>query len=131
LLYSVDPFTDTGIPGTVKLNDRLLVQLGLTASHDVAPWTPHAKPSATACISYTFHQGNDNLYRCVNGLNDGRYAYNTLQMFDDTWYHKFSATWHMATEAWFMYQRGVPSVSGPLSPIKVLVIDSAERPSAN
>ena len=39
LLYAVDPFTDTGILATVKLNDRWLVQLGLTASHDVAPWT--------------------------------------------------------------------------------------------
>lgn len=118
LLYVIDPFTDTGILGTVRLNDRWLVQLGLTASHDVAPWTPDAKPSATACISYTFNQGNDNVYLCVNGLNDGRYAYNNLQMFDSTWYHKFNASWHMATEAWYMYQRDVPSVSGPLSPEK-------------
>jgi hypothetical protein len=118
LLYSIDPFTDTGILATVRLNDRWLVQLGLTASHDVAPWTPDARPSATGCISYTFNQGNDNLYPCVNGINKGRYAYNNLQMFDNTWYHKFNAIWHMATEAWYMYQRHVPSVSGPLVPEK-------------
>jgi len=118
LLYSIDPFTDTGILATVRLNDRWLVQLGLTASHDVAPWTPDARPSVTACISYTFNQGNDNLYPCVNGINNGRYAYNNLQMFDNTWYHKFNAIWHMATEAWYMYQRNVPSVSGPLVPEK-------------
>jgi hypothetical protein len=118
LLYSVDPFTDTGILATVKINDRWLVQLGLTASHDVAPWTSDAKPSATACISYTFNKGNDNVYPCVNGLNNGRYAYNNLQMFDNTWYHKFNDSWHMATEAWYMYQRDVPSVSGPLLPEK-------------
>jgi len=118
LLYAVDPFTDTGILGSFKLNDRWLVQAGLTASHDVAPWSRDAKPSATACISYTFNQGNDNLYPCVNGLNDGKYAYNNLQMFDATWYHKFSSSWHMATEAWYMYQRGVPSVSGPVPPEK-------------
>ena len=118
LLYAVDPFTDTGILGTVRLNDRWLIQLGLSASHDVAPWTHDAKPSATACISYTFNQGNDNVYPCVNGINNGRYAYNNLQMFDTTWYHKFSASWHIATEAWYMYQRGVPSVSGGVSPEK-------------
>ncbi len=118
LLYAVDPFTDTGILGTIRLNDRWLVQLGLTASHDVAPWTQDAKPSATACASYTFNQGNDNLYPCVNGINSGKYSYNNLQMFDNTWYHKFSVSWHMATEAWYMYQRDVPSVSGPLSPEK-------------
>jgi hypothetical protein len=54
----------------------------------------------------------------VNGLNNGKYAYNNLQMFDNTWYHKFNAQWHMATEAWYMYQLGVPSVSGPLLPEK-------------
>ena len=118
LLYSIDPFTDTGIIGTVKLNDRWLVQLGLSAGHDVAPWTPDAKPSATACVSYTFDHGNDNVYPCANGLNGGQYAYNNLQMFDTTWYHKLSESWHMATEAWYMYQRNVPSVSGPILPEK-------------
>jgi hypothetical protein len=118
LLYAVDPFTDTGILSTIKLNDRLLVQLGLTAGHDVAPWSEDAKPSATACLSYTFNQGNDNVYPCANGINSGKYAYNNLQMFDNTWYHKFNASWHMATEAWYMYQRDVPSVLGPLSPEK-------------
>ena len=118
LLYAVDPFTDTGILATVRLNSRWLVQLGLTASHDVAPWSTDAKPSATACVSYTFRKGNDNVYPCVNGINDGRYAYNNIQMFDTTWYHKFNASWHMATETWYMYQRDVPSVSGPIAPEK-------------
>ena len=114
LLYSIDPFTDTGIIGSMKLNNRWLVQLGLTAGHDVAPWTSDAKPSATACVSYTSSQVNDNLYACINGLNSGRYAFNNLQMYDLTWYHKFNATWHTATEAWYMYQRDVPDVGGPI-----------------
>jgi hypothetical protein len=118
LLYAVDPFTDTGILATLRLNSQWLVQLGLTASHDVAPWTADAKASVTACLSYTFRQGNDNVYPCVNGINNGVYAYNNLQMFDNTWYHKFNATWHMATEAWYMYQRDVPSVFGPIAPEK-------------
>jgi hypothetical protein len=118
LLYAVDPFTDTGILGTMRVNEHWLIQLGITASHDVAPWSKDAKPALTACVSYTFHQGNDNLYPCVNGINRGNYAYNNLQMFDNTWYHKFNETWHMASEVWYMYQRGVPSVLGPLTPEK-------------
>jgi hypothetical protein len=39
-------------------------------------------------------------------------------MFDSTWYHKFNASWHMATEAWYMYQHDVPSVTGPIAPEK-------------
>jgi len=115
LLYSIDPFTDTGVIATVKLNDHWLAQLELSAGHDVAPWTPDATPSVTACVSYTFHQGNDNIYPCINGLNGGKYAYNNLQMFDTTWYHKFNSSWHMATEAWYMYQKDVPAVGGPVS----------------
>ena len=36
LLYAIDPFTDTGLIATVKLNDQWLVQLGITGGHDVA-----------------------------------------------------------------------------------------------
>ncbi|HLK47250.1 MAG TPA: TonB-dependent receptor [Bryobacteraceae bacterium] len=118
LLYGVDPFTDTGILGTIRLNERLLLQVGLTAGHDVAPWTKDARPSADLCVSYTFNSGKDNVYPCANGINSGRYAYNNIQMLDNTWYHKFNDSWHMATEAWFMYQRNVPNVSGPITPEK-------------
>jgi len=116
LLYAIDPFTDTGLIATVKLNDQWLVQLGITAGHDIAPWTVDAKPSGTACFGYTTRSVNDNLYVCANGINDGRYAYNNLQQYDATWYHKFSKTVHMATEAWYMYERGVPALGGTILP---------------
>jgi len=116
LLYAIDPFTDTGILATVKLNDQWLVQAGITASHDVAPWTSDAKPSGTACVSYTTASVNNNFYLCANGINTGKYAYNNLQQYDGTWYHKFSKSWHTATEGYFMYQRDVPSTSGPFKP---------------
>jgi hypothetical protein len=118
LLYVIDPFTDTGVLATVKLNDRWLVQLGITASHDVAPWTADAQPSGTACISYTTQSANDNLYGCANGINDGKVAFDNLQQYDLTWYHKFSKTIHIATEGWYMYQTDVPSVAGSIAPPK-------------
>ena len=118
LLYSVDPFTDTGVLATIQLTDQWTVQAGLTASHDAAPWTSDAKPSFTGCIDYTTKSVNDNFYLCANGINDGKYAYNNLQMYDGTWYHKFGKTWHLATEAYSMYQRDVPSVTGPITPEK-------------
>ena len=116
LLYAIDPFTDTGLMATVKLNDQWLVQLGITAGHDVAPWTPDAKPSGTACLSYTTKSVSDNVYLCANGINDAKYAYNNLQQYDITWYHKFSKTVHMATESWFMYERDVPALGGSIKP---------------
>ena len=41
----------------------------------------------------------DNLYICANGINNAKYAYNNLQQYDVTWYHRFSKTVHMATES--------------------------------
>lgn len=116
LLYSIDPFTDTGVITTTKINDRWLVQLGIGAGHDVAVWTSDAKPSGTLCLSYTTKSVNDNIYACANGINSGKYAYNNLQQYDTTWYHKFSKTVHMATESWFMYERDVPAVGGNIVP---------------
>ncbi len=112
LLYTIDPFTDTGIMSTVKLNNHWLVQGGFSAGHDVAPWTPDRKPTGHMCLNYTTTSGNDNFYGCANGINDGKYAYNNLQQFDGTWYHKFNKSWHSATEAWYMYERDVPNVAG-------------------
>jgi hypothetical protein len=116
LLYAIDPFTDTGLMATIKLTDQWLVQLGITAGHDVALWTPDAKPSGTGCVSYTTKSVDDDVYVCANGINDGKYAYNNLQQYDATWYHKFSKTVHIASESWYMYERDVPAVGGSIRP---------------
>ena len=118
LLYSVDPFTDTGAIATVRLNERWTVQAEISASHDVAPWTADAKPAFTGCVDYTTKSVSDNFYLCANGINDGTYAFNNLQMYDGTWYHKFNKSWHVASEAYVMYQRDVPSVNEPIVPEK-------------
>ena len=112
LLYAIDPFTDTGVYGTLKLNKQWIVQMGMSAGHDVAIWSDDHKPSAIACLDYSTKSNHDNVYLCANGINDGKYAYNNLQDYDVTWYHKFNAKWHMATEAWVMYERDVPNVAG-------------------
>ena len=114
LLFTYDPFTQTGIIGTLKLNGRWLVNLGISAGNDIAPWAEGAKPSLTACVSYTFNAGNDEIYPCASGINSGKYAYNNVQLFVTTWYHKFNASWHMATEAYYEYERDVPAVGGPI-----------------
>jgi hypothetical protein len=112
LLYTIDPFTDTGIFGTLKVTKQWIVQLGLSAGHDVAPWSDDHRPSAIACLDYSTASNKDNFYACANGINSGKYAYNNLQHYDATWYHKFNAKWHAATEAWYMYERDVPNVAG-------------------
>ena len=115
LLYTIDPFTDTGIYATLKLSKQWIVQFGVSAGHDVALWSDDAKASGIFCLNYPTASNNDNFYGCANGINDGKYAYNNLQDYDFTWYHKFNSKWHTATEAWYMYERDVPNVAGNVS----------------
>ncbi|HVW75998.1 MAG TPA: outer membrane beta-barrel protein [Alloacidobacterium sp.] len=112
LLYTVDPYTQTGIVGSIKLNDHWLVQAGISAGNDVAPWVRDAKPTGTACVDYTWSKGGNALYTCANSVNSGKYAYNNVQSFYETWYHVFNPHWHTATEAWYMYERNVPNIAG-------------------
>lgn len=112
LLYTIDPFTDTGIIGSLKLDKQWMVQLGVSCSHDVACWTSDATPSAISCLDYSTASNNDNFYGCANGINSGKYAYNNLQEYDFTWYHKLNDKWHVGTETWYMYERDVPNVAG-------------------
>jgi len=120
LLYTIDPFTDTGVIGTLKLSKQWMVQAGVSAGHDVAIWSDDHKASLITCLDYSTASNHDNFYLCANGINDGKYAYNNLQDYDGTWYHRFNAKWHMATEAWVMYERDVPNVAGnvanPITP---------------
>jgi hypothetical protein len=37
-----------------------------------------------------------------------------VQLYVNTWYHKFNDSWHMATEGYYEYQRDVPSIFGSL-----------------
>jgi len=120
ILYGIDPYTQTGIVASIKLNDHWLVQAGISGGNDVALWTPDAQPTGTACVDYTWKQGGDALYTCANSFNKGNYAYNNLQGYYETWYHKINATWHTDTETWYMYQRHVPNIAGnvanPIAP---------------
>jgi hypothetical protein len=68
-------------------------------------------------VNYTFNHGNDALYPCASGINSGKYAYNNVQLFVTTWYHKFNKSWHMATEAYYEYEREVPAINGPIQPV--------------
>ena len=83
-LYTIDPFTDTGAIASLKLTKQGMVRLGISAGHDLAPWSDDAKASAIACLNYSTKSNHDNFYACANGINDGRYAYNNLQHYDAT-----------------------------------------------
>ncbi len=121
ILYTYDCYTQTGAVASIKLSDHWMVQAGLSAGCENAPWISDAQPTGTGCLSYTWQNGGDNLYLCANEINDGKYAYNNLQGYYLTHYHKFGkGPWHTATEGWYQYERQVPNVAGnvdnPIAP---------------
>ena len=122
LLYTIDPYTQTGVVASIKLSDHWLLQTGFSDGNDVAIWTKDVKPTGTVCVDYTWQKGGDAVYTCANSFNDGKYAYNNLQSYYVTWYHKLSPTWHTDTETWYMYERDVPNIAGnvanPITPEK-------------
>jgi hypothetical protein len=119
LLYTYDAYTQLGVMLTLKLDDHWLFQLGLSSGNDIAFWVKGAgaQPTLTACLSYTWTEGKDNVYLCANSVNNGQYGYNNVQAYYATWYHKFgNGPFHMSTEAWYQYEENVPSIFVPNNP---------------
>jgi hypothetical protein len=110
ILYTVDCYTQTGINGTVKLSDHWTAQAGLSGGCDNMPWTTDAKLTGDFCLQYTWSNGGNDLYTCANSVNDGKYAYNNLAAYYETWYHRFNATWHTDTEFWYQYEKQTPNM---------------------
>jgi len=117
LLYTVDPYTQNGAVATTRLSKNWTVQAEVSAGNDVAPWIKserHLTPAA--CVIWTSDSGKDNIYPCMNGLNDGDWRWNNIQHAVITWYHKFNAKWHMDTEAWYMWEAHTPNVANDTGP---------------
>ena len=110
ILYTYDCYTQLGANATVKLNDHWTVQAGISPGCDTMPWTSDAKVTGNVCATFTWHNGGDALNTCDNTINDGKYAYNNLTAFYETWYHRFNKSWHTDTEAWYQYMKDVPNM---------------------
>jgi hypothetical protein len=116
ILYTIDCYTQTGINGTLKVNNNWLLQAGLSGGCETAPWnTQDAKPTLNLGVQYTWNNGNDSIYPVLNALNDQKYGYNNLNSFYLTWYHKFAShpSLHISSEAWYMWEKDVPNVNNP------------------
>jgi hypothetical protein len=112
LLYTYDPYTQAGVVATIKLNRNWLVQGEFSAGNDIAFWDKQDRQFTPAvCAAWTSDSGEDNIYPCINGLNNGKFAWNNIQHLVATWYHKFNDKWHMDNEVWYMWQKDVPNAN--------------------
>jgi hypothetical protein len=116
ITYTYDCYTQNGINATTKLDEHWTVQAGVSGGCETAPWISNAKLTGNVCAAYTWSDGANNLYACANSLNSGKYAYNNLDAYYLTYYHKINATWHTDTETWYQWERNVPNLCYGLTP---------------
>ncbi len=135
LTYAYDNYTNEGIQTTTAITKQLMVQLGVSVGTEAwighwgqqinnpdpnplfpgtqMPKDPGAVPSWTACVRYTWNDGNDNVYPCADAINDGHWGYNNIQWWGTTYYHKFNDQWHVSTEFYDIYSNRVPNLNNP------------------
>jgi len=151
LTYSFDNYTNEGLQATLAVTNNLMVQLGVSVGTETTFWNmgrqrsnpdpnplypgtsypkdPGAQPSFTACFRYTWNDGNDNIYPCVNAINHGTYGYNNLQWMGTTYYHKFNDQWHVSFEFYDEHEDGVPNTLGAnANPIAVAALANGGTP---
>jgi hypothetical protein len=137
MMYSFDNYTNEGVVGSLAIKKNLIVQLGVVIGSDTAIWNygksvknpdpnplypnasflkdPGARPSVVACVRYTWNDGNDNIYPCMDGINNGNWGYNNLQWYGFTYYHKFNDKWHIAFEFYDLHQNNVANLNNPVA----------------
>jgi hypothetical protein len=128
LLFTVDTYTQTGVMASVMLNKQWMIQAGIHAGTDMAPWYPGAVPTGMLGVRWVSCSNKDSVYLVLNAINgaefrrfevDGQPAgHDNFNYLVGTWQHKFNDDIHTKTEGYFMWQKdavvgGTPSI-GPL-----------------
>jgi hypothetical protein len=106
ILYAYDPYTQFGLQATLRLTSQWLVQAGIVAINDIAPWITDNKPTGMVGVRWVSKENRDSVYLCLNSFNDGRYTANhdNLQDICGTWSHKINDRITTMTEMWYMWQ---------------------------
>lgn len=137
MTYTFDNYTNDGIVASLAATKNIILQLGLVGGSDTALWNigkkianpapnplypdasflkdPGAKPSAVACARFTWNDGRDTFYPCMNGINNGVWGYANLQWYGFTYYHKFNTCWHIAYEIYTQHQNNVANINNPIA----------------
>lgn len=119
LMFTVDPYTFTGVQSTFKLGNYWQLEVGLHAGNDMAPWVKSASLNGLLMARWVSRDNNDSFYGGINSLGAGKYKdqHDDLQMVVATWGHKFNSTLHMMTEAYYMWEKdglvGGTVINGP------------------
>lgn len=137
MTYTFDNYTNEGVVASLAVAKNVIFQLGLVGGTDTAIWNmgkkvknpapnplypnttflkdPGARLSAVACARFTWNDGKDTFYPCMDGINNGIWGYNNLQWYGFTFYHKFNDRWHIAYEIYTLHQNNVANSNNPIA----------------
>jgi hypothetical protein len=121
LMFTVDCYTQTGLLSSIKLSDSWMIQTGISAGADSAPWARSAIPTGLFLARWQSRSNKDMLYGGINSFNNATFRqsgqHDNLQQLNLTWFHRFNQRFHIATEAYFLYElnalRGGTVNNGP------------------
>jgi hypothetical protein len=105
-MFSIDPYTFTGVTAMIKLDDHWSIQPGIHAGNDMAPWSDSAALNGQFLVRWVSQDNNDSIWAGINSLGTGKYRneHDNLQQVVGTWTHRFNEKVHTATEVYFMWQ---------------------------
>ena len=115
---------------TFRIDAQNMIQAGLNAGNDMAPWYKGAAPSGYAAWRWVSHSNNDAFYTVLNQINSAEFRHFTVDgqpaghdnfnYVVTTWEHRFTedGRFHTKTEGYFMWERnavvgGTPSIGPP------------------
>jgi len=122
LMFTVDPYTYTGVNTHWKLNKNWTIELGVDFGNDMAPWVDSASLNGLGMVRYTTDDGNNGIYGGVNAIGEGKYqrGHDDLQQAVVTWGHRFDDRFHMQMELYYMWMyhalTGSDVITGPSQP---------------
>ncbi len=115
LLFTFDTYTQTGIMATFMINKQWIVQAGIHAGTDMAPWYKGATPTGMLGVRWVSQDNNDSVYLVLNSINDAKFrhfdvdgqpaGHDNFNYLVGTWQHRFSRKIHTKFEAYIMWQR--------------------------
>jgi hypothetical protein len=130
LLFTYDTYTQTGVLNTFLINDNWMLQGGIHAGTDMAPWYKGATPTGMLGARWVSSDNKDSIYTDVNAINNAKFRYfiedgkkaghDNFNYIVSTWQHTFNPRFITKTEGYFMWQRnavvgGTPSIGPTMS----------------
>jgi hypothetical protein len=122
LMYTVDPYTYTGAEFTVEWSKQWSTLIGVDAGNDKAPWEKSAELNFEFLMGWHSANNHDDLWFGSDQFGNGHFSHghDDEQIANIVWGHKFSDTWHMQSEVYYMWEydspKGGTEIDGPTEP---------------